>query len=117
MYPGLYREFLERYIERVPFSGCWIWIASLVGNTGYGKVKYGGATYRAHRLFWELYVGPIPHGLLVLHSCDVKCCVNPNHLYIGTASDNVADVNKRLDPNWGRPKGTKDIRPRRICVS
>ena len=80
-------ERIEEKIIRIPESGCWIWIASL-NNKGYGQIsgKY------AHRVSYELVHGPIPDGALVLHSCDVSCCVNPNHLRLGSQKENMNDA-------------------------
>lgn len=84
------QEFIEARIERVAECGCWIWMRAL-GRHGYGNCGRG----RAHRVSWEAHRGPIPNGLHVLHDCDVKCCVNPDHLYLGTSSDNMRDVYRR----------------------
>ncbi len=78
-------------------SGCWLWTAALK-ETGYGVIGLGGRELgieKAHRVAYCLYKGPIPEGGNVLHSCDVPSCVNPDHLRIGTLSDNMQDCVKR----------------------
>ena len=85
-------RYFEARIERLAESGCWIWMRSLQ-RQGYGQTGYG--SQRAHRNAWEFYRGPIPDGLHVLHHCDVRCCVNPDHLYLGTHSDNMRDMYRR----------------------
>ena len=62
-----------------PNSGCWLWF-STVSNDGYGKVQFEGRTRIAHRVAWELLKGKIPDGMEIDHLCEVRCCVNPNHL-------------------------------------
>jgi hypothetical protein len=89
------RPMEERFWEKVRKSDqCWEWIASKTRN-GYGFFHRGGRVdrkpIRAHRLSWELHNGPIPDGLWVLHKCDNPCCVRPDHLFIGTRSDNMKD--------------------------
>lgn len=82
---------------------CWNWTAALDGK-GYGQLRYGYKQYISSRLSWEVFRGPIPEGMLVLHKCDNRKCVNPNHLYIGTYSDNMGDRESRnRAPNAGRP--------------
>lgn len=70
---------------------CWLWTAGK-NNHGYGTFKLNDKPRKAHRIAYELSVGPIPHGLNVLHHCDNPPCVNPNHLFIGTQEDNVRDM-------------------------
>lgn len=71
-------------------EGCWLWKASKFSN-GYGQCKHEGRNWKAHRLVYTLLVGPIPDNLSVLHRCDVRGCVNPSHLWIGTHQDNMDD--------------------------
>lgn len=77
-----------------PNSGCHLWLAS-VDMDGYGLFLFEGRLQSAHRVEWKLKRGPIPTGLLVLHHCDVTCCVNEHHLYIGTQQRNMRDAFKR----------------------
>jgi hypothetical protein len=87
-------KFLENCIP-VPESGCWLWLGS-IATTGYGKSHYRGREISAHRLSYLLFVGEIPAGLHILHSCDERSCVNPQHLRAGTNADNVEDALKRF---------------------
>lgn len=74
----------------VPESGCWLWEGS-TGSHGYGDIRIHYKLHLAHRLSYEAFVGPIPDGMFVMHKCDVRSCVNPDHLSIGTHQQNMAD--------------------------
>lgn len=113
---GPKRPFTERFWSKVNrTSGCWLWTAA-VNKGGYGKFGQGpkgGRTLPAHRVAWELTHGPIPEGLCVLHKCDNPPCVNPDHLCLGTLSDNSRDmVAKRRNPVLTDPgrhaRGSRD---------
>lgn len=87
-------EMLQRYWSKVlKTEGCWIWTASKT-KAGYGQIQIRALSHmpiHAHRMAWELRNGPIPKGMHVLHRCDNPSCVNPDHLFLGTQSDNNRD--------------------------
>jgi len=106
------RPRFEAAIEMVPEAGCWLWVKALGDKTGHGVIGDGrgrpSKLLKAHRLAWMLYRGPIPEGLSVLHKCDVGCCCNPEHLYLGAQQDNLRDskASGKLGP--GRNCGAKN---------
>lgn len=82
---------LDRFWAKVDKSGeCWIWNGARAGN-GYGQVNFGNKRQKAHRWIYEQEVGPIPVGMDCCHKCDVRLCVRPEHLFVGTRSDNMRD--------------------------
>jgi len=81
----------ERFWSRVyKFESCWEWFG-LVDRKGYGRIRNAGEQISTHRLSWELANGHIPAGKHVLHTCDLRWCVNPDHLYLGNNDDNISD--------------------------
>jgi endogenous inhibitor of DNA gyrase (YacG/DUF329 family) len=77
--------------EQVSETGCMIWLGAL-NNGGYGSIRYEGKVWIAHRLAFEIFVGQIPPGALICHRCDVRACINPAHLFVGSARDNSSDM-------------------------
>jgi len=85
----------ERLMAKVKITPyCWEWTACL-NMGGYGTIRKGGTMSLAHRVIWELAHGPIPEGMFILHHCDNRKCVNPEHLFIGTQTDNMRDMYKK----------------------
>ena len=83
-------RFEEKWVPE-PNSGCHLWTA-YVNEDGYGQFLADGRVSGAHRYAWRQKHGSIPQGMNVLHKCDVPCCVNPDHLFLGTQRDNVTDM-------------------------
>lgn len=90
----------------MPFSGCWLWLGCTIksgakGTSEYGVIGEGGDATKgakqllAHRASWLVHRGTIPEGMQVLHRCDVPCCVNPDHLFLGTRKDNMRDCYRK----------------------
>lgn len=84
---GLVAEF----VEANPDTGCQLWSGRRTPK-GYGSAKVGGELFLVHRAVWTAANGPIPFGKLVCHRCDMPPCVNLEHLFLGSISDNTKDA-------------------------
>jgi hypothetical protein len=83
----------QRFMDKVspePNSGCWLWVGG-VASSGYGMFWRGGKVDTAPRQSYRMFCGEITDDLHIMHKCDVRLCVNPDHLSLGTNADNVAD--------------------------
>jgi len=113
----------ERFWKHVDCSGdCWLWTGPRHSRTQYGFFRQGSrqelssiSTY-AHRVSWELTRGPIPEGLCVLHKCDNPPCVNPEHLWVGTHTDNMRDMMSkgRHVAHPGEANGSAKLTPEQV---
>ena len=91
-------------------EGCWLWEGHC-SSDGYGSFRVKGRETLTHRFSYLLHKGPIPKGMLVLHSCDRPACVNPAHLFVGTQKDNMQDMLAKGRAT--RPSGPLHWRSRR----
>jgi hypothetical protein len=86
---------MQRFLEHVNKTDtCWLW-TGCCHKKGYGQFKINGKTVKAHRWSYEQHKGAIPEGLMMRHKCDVRNCVNPDHLEVGTNTDNMRDMVER----------------------
>lgn len=94
-----------RFVDKT--ATCWLWTSALNGN-GYGVFHNPKGVRLAHRMAWTLTYGPLSSNVGVLHRCDVPACVRPEHLFLGTQTDNMRDaatkgrVRKGETHNWHR---------------
>jgi len=101
------KRFNERHIP-VPMCGCWIWTGMLT-DSGYGMLCAQGKLRRAHVFAYKQFVGPVPVGMCVLHECDMRCCVNPDHLKLGTKKQNSEDAMVRKRYPTGEQHGNTPL--------
>lgn len=83
-------------VNKIP-DGCWLWTAAQFKPTGYGQFRFEGTSEKAHRISYEILVGPIPEGMELDHTCHNRLCVNPEHLRLATRLQNAR--NTRIHSN------------------
>ena len=98
---------LRFWVKVSPVNDCWLWVG-YISPGGYGKFRYRNESRLAHRVAYEWAYGAFDDRLCVCHSCDVRNCVNPKHLFLGTHADNLRDMRAKGRANY--PKGERHPR-------
>lgn len=96
-------------------SACILWEGPTSPN-GYGHRQIGGKTVSVHRLAWEEARGPIPAGMIVRHKCDIRACINAEHLELGSHLDNMRDRNERGRQARGESQGHALLTEAEVCA-
>ncbi len=98
----------EKFVIRNE-QGCWGWSGCKPANPGYGQFRHGMNLERAHRASWKIHFGEIPKGMYVLHTCDNRTCSNPEHLFLGTQTDNMRDMIQKGNHPYVGKSGHENI--------
>ena len=109
---SLKQEFLQKVKKT---KTCWLWNDTLHRGYGYvrNKEKWFGER-RVHRIAFRIFVGTIPKGYLVLHKCDIRNCVRPSHLFIGTSKMNMQDCKNKMRHPHGETHGCSKLKARNV---
>lgn len=124
----IWRRLESKFIPE-PMSGCWLWLGTTDGK-GYGRLNFCGGPVLAHRLSYEMHMGPIPEGLALDHLCRNPYCINPDHLEPVTIAENtrrghVGEKNRQIKLSMthckrGHPltgDNVKHIANQRVCLT
>lgn len=101
---------IEKLSIPEPNTGCWLW-TMYTDKNGYGELRVGGITRKAHRASFAAHGGHTSEGDFVCHKCDTPSCVNPEHLFSGTVKDNAADMVNKSRQAMGVRNGRCKLSP------
>ncbi len=92
-----------------------IWMGPVSKRTGYGHMVMKYKALMPHRVAWEVAFGPVPKGKFVLHRCDIRTCINPDHLFVGTHKENMLDMKMKGRAASGTNNGSAKLKARRMA--
>ncbi len=107
-------QYLDHHAVPITECGCLIWTGPVSKRTGYGQMIVKGRALSPHRVAYEEALGPIPAGQFVLHRCDVRTCINPDHLFLGTHKDNMRDMQEKRRSAHGARNSQAKLTPRQV---
>lgn len=96
-------------------DSCWLW-NGLKRRNGYGFIKYKGKSIAVHRFLWMTFFGPLTYDQVCCHKCDVRNCINPAHIFIGTRDENQKDMKAKGRAASGSKNGTAKLTEKDIPV-
>lgn len=106
-------QIFESRTQPEPNSGCLIWTGA-TNSKGYGYIWFGGNLIGAHRFAWQREYGKITDNSQVLHKCDVRSCVNVDHLFLGTIAENMADRDAKGRVAFGEKHGNSTLTKKEV---